>query len=76
MVVDENNQVIGSAKRKEVRQKNLWHRASYIFVYEKKDGHTFILVQKRSLKKDYCPGYYDLANGGVVGADELDELNA
>jgi 8-oxo-dGTP pyrophosphatase MutT (NUDIX family) len=28
------------------------------------------------MKKDYCPGYYDLANGGVVGGDETDELNA
>ena len=28
------------------------------------------------MKKDYCPGYYDLANGGVVGGDESDELNA
>jgi isopentenyldiphosphate isomerase len=45
MVVDENNQVIGSAKRKEVRLKNLWHRASYIFVYERgADGQTYILV--------------------------------
>ena len=26
--------------------------------------------------KDYCPGYYDLANGGVVSADESDESNA
>lgn len=28
------------------------------------------------MKKDYCPGYYDLANGGVVGGDETDEENA
>ena len=76
MVVDESNQIIGSAKRKEVRQNNLWHRASYIFVYEKTPTHTFILVQKRSMLKDYCPGFYDLANGGVVSADETDESNA
>lgn len=76
MVVDENNNVVGSAKRKEVRAKNLWHRASYIFVYQKKDGKTSFLVQKRSLRKDYCPGYYDLANGGVVAADDTDETNA
>jgi 8-oxo-dGTP pyrophosphatase MutT (NUDIX family) len=76
LVVDENNQIVGSAKRKEVRQKNLWHRASYIFVYEKRDGQTYILVQKRSMKKDYCPGFYDLANGGVMSADETDESNA
>ena len=72
LVVDEDNNVVGSAKRKEVRIQNLWHRASYIFVYEKREGQTYILVQKRSMKKDYCPGYFDLANGGVVGADESD----
>lgn len=26
--------------------------------------------------KDYCPCYYDLANGGVVAAGETDETNA
>lgn len=36
IVVDENNKEIGSAKRKEVREKNLWHRASFIFVYNNK----------------------------------------
>ena len=28
------------------------------------------------MKKDYCPGFYDLANGGVVGGDESDIENA
>ena len=28
------------------------------------------------MKKDYCPGYFDLANGGVMGADETNEENA
>ena len=28
------------------------------------------------MRKDYCPGFYDLANGGVVGGDETDEENA
>ena len=77
LITDENNVPIGKAARRDVRKQNLWHRASYIFVYEKKEGEdTRILVQKRSMKKDYCPGYYDLANGGVVGGDETDELNA
>ena len=77
LITDENNVPIGKAARRDVRKQNLWHRASYIFVYEKHEGaDTRILVQKRSMKKDYCPGYYDLANGGVVGGDETDELNA
>ena len=28
------------------------------------------------MKKDYCPGYFDLANGGVMGGDETDLENA
>jgi len=30
--VDENNNEIGSTTRKEMREKNLWHRASFVFV--------------------------------------------
>ena len=28
------------------------------------------------MKKDYCPGFFDLATGGVVGAGEDDDLSA
>ena len=26
--------------------------------------------------KDYCPGYFDLVTGGVVGGDEDDDIGA
>jgi hypothetical protein len=29
-------------------------------------------VQRRSMKKEYCPGYLDLVTGGVVNADDTD----
>ena len=32
MHVDENNNQVGAVSRKEMRSKNLWHRASYVFV--------------------------------------------
>ena len=38
-------------------------------------GDNFV-VQKRSLHKEYCPGAYDLAHGGVMAPDETNELNA
>jgi len=41
LVVDENNNPIGKAPRKEVRQRNLWHRASYIYVYNSK-GYFYV----------------------------------
>ena len=34
------------------------------------------VIQKRSLNKEYCPGAYDLAHGGVMAPDETNELNA
>lgn len=48
----------------------MWHRSTSIFVINQ--SKKFI-VQKRSLNKDYCPGYIDLAAGGVIGAEDIDE---
>ena len=63
--------------RSEVRLHNLWHRATYVVVrHDPEDGgegpddceeEDRILVQRRSLFKDYCPGLLDPAPGGVVG---------
>ncbi len=30
-------------------------------------------MQKRSDKKEYCPGYLDLTFGGLVGIEEADK---
>jgi hypothetical protein len=30
------------------------------------------IVQKRSMQKDYCPGYIDLAAGGVVSYSDIE----
>jgi hypothetical protein len=32
LIIDSDNQAIGHAPRKEMREKNLWHRSSTIFV--------------------------------------------
>ena len=34
------------------------------------------IVQKRSMDKDYCPGYIDLAAGGIVGLIEDEDESA
>jgi len=72
-LVDEHNEEMGIVKRKYVRKMNLWHRASYIFV---RDTEEHFLVQKRTMQKDYCPGYYDLVTGGCVAAGEDDDESA
>ena len=65
--------MIGNEKRKKVRELNLWHRASYIFVY---NSNAQYYIQKRTNLKDYCPSYFDLVTGGMVGGGESDLDNA
>ena len=72
-IVDRDNRVIGAVTRRIMRQQNLIHRASYILVFNR-NGELFI--QKRTLTKDMYPGYWDLAAGGVVLADETYEESA
>lgn len=57
-----------------MREKKLIHRATYIFVFQTKTKKLF--VQKRSLEKRYCPGYFDACFGGVVAVNETYESNA
>ena len=66
-IVDEKNNVTGSALRSVMRAKGLPHRATYILVFNSK-GELY--VQKRTPVKDIYPGYYDVAAGGVVMAGE------
>ncbi len=67
IIVDENNREVGVATRKEMRQKRLIHRATYIVIV---DDEKRILCQKRSLKKDIYPGMWEIAAGGVVAKGE------
>lgn len=72
-LVDANNQPAGSAPRSRVRAEGLYHRATYLFVFNSA-GELFL--QRRSLEKDLYPGSYDACAGGVVIAGETYELNA
>lgn len=81
-IVDEANVPLpGGGRRADMRLYNLWHRATYILVQHQADHvgqheDTYVLVQRRSVLKDYCPGKLDPTPGGVVGVDESYELNA
>ncbi len=66
-VVDEHDHVVRQATRREVRQKQLWHRSVYIFVFNPA-GQLF--VHRRTDTKDIYPGYWDVAVGGVLAAGE------
>src|SRR3954470_19283944 len=66
-IVDEKNQITGAVTRREMRERKLIHRATYVFVFNP-EGQLY--VQHRTMTKDVYPGFYDLAAGGVVQAGE------
>ena len=72
-LVDEHNEEMGSVKRSYVNKMMLWHRASYIFL---RGTDKQFLIQKRTMLKGYCPGYFELTTGGVVSAGEDDDESA
>ena len=80
--VDEHNNPTKSGhSRAEMRLERLWHRATYIIIRHKDENAadeeaTYLLVQRRSNIKDYCPGKLDPTPGGVVGFGERYEINA
>jgi isopentenyldiphosphate isomerase len=66
-VVDDDDRVIATVTRAEMRARRLQHRAVFVLVTGP-DGRW--LVHRRSDDKDVWPGRWDLAVGGVVGAGE------
>lgn len=73
-VVDRENRETGGMTRRLMRETGAIHRATYIFIWDKSVQAFYI--QKRSMHKKYCPGYYDLSFGGVVGLGETYDDNA
>ena len=67
IVVDDDNRPVAELPRRRVRDENLPHRATCIFVFDRRGR---VLVQRRTVVKDLYPGFYDLAAGGVVAAGE------
>ena len=72
-IVDEHNNVVGSAPRRQMRAQCLPHRSTYVLVFNTQGA---LYVQKRTMTKDVFPGYYDPAAGGVVLAGESYEESA
>lgn len=66
-VVDENDKVVATVTRREIRARDLLHRCTYVFV-RRTSGE--VLVHRRTDTKDVHPGAYDLFAGGVCAAGE------
>ena len=66
-VVDSEDRVVGSARRDEVHQKGLRHRAVHVLIF---DGDGQFFFQKRALYNESSPGLWDSSVAGHVDAGE------
>jgi 8-oxo-dGTP pyrophosphatase MutT (NUDIX family) len=72
-IVVDDDMVIATVTRSEMRSRRLQHRSVGIAVIST-DGR--LLIHRRSLAKDIWPGWWDIAAGGVVTAGETYEAAA
>jgi isopentenyl-diphosphate Delta-isomerase len=66
-VVNERDEVIGQAPRREVHARKLWHRAVHVLVFNLR-GEVFL--QKRSMQKDTAAGLWDSSSSGHLDSGE------
>jgi 8-oxo-dGTP pyrophosphatase MutT (NUDIX family) len=66
-LIDTRNRVIGWARRREIRGRNLLHRGVGIIC---RNSRNEIYLHRRTTTKDVFPGLYDMFVGGVVASGE------
>jgi isopentenyldiphosphate isomerase len=66
-LVDEHGRVVGTAPRSVVRRDNLLHSSTAVLV---RDPAGRLYAHRRSDTKDWAPGQWDVAAGGVITAGE------
>lgn len=66
-VVNERDEVVRQATRREVHATGLWHRAVHVLVF---DAAGRVFLQKRSMLKDLSPGQWDSSCSGHLDAGE------
>jgi 8-oxo-dGTP pyrophosphatase MutT (NUDIX family) len=69
-IVDDDDNVIATVTRSDMRARRLQHRSVGIAVIST-DGR--LLIHRRSDAKDIWPGWWDIAAGGVVASGETYE---
>ena len=69
-VVDEEDNVVDTVPRSEMRKRNLKHRMVCFFVFNSKGE---VLITKRANTKDIDPGLYELPAGCVLSGETYDE---
>ncbi|WP_338485703.1 NUDIX domain-containing protein [Streptomyces sp. SCSIO 75703] len=66
-IVDEDDRVVGRARRGDVYARGLRHRAVFV---RARDPEGRLFVHRRTPVKLVYPSFYDMFVGGVVGAGE------
>src|SRR6267154_5416763 len=66
-IVNEHDEVVSRAPRREVHARGLLHRAVHVLVFNAR-GEVFL--QKRSMTKDKSPGLWDSSASGHVDSGE------
>jgi isopentenyldiphosphate isomerase len=66
-VVDEQDRVVGQARRGEVYRQRLLHRTVFVMA---RDPRGRVFVHRRTPEKLVFPSLYDMFVGGVVGTGE------
>jgi isopentenyl-diphosphate delta-isomerase type 1 len=70
-VVDSKDRVVGKASREECHSgKKLLHRCAFILVFNSKGE---MLMEKRSMKKDLYPGWWDIVAGHPKLGEEYEK---
>ncbi|MDR6711994.1 isopentenyl-diphosphate delta-isomerase [Pseudomonas hunanensis] len=65
--VDDADEPLGALPRAELRNAGLIGRGTFILLF---NSAGELCINRRSLSKAVYPGYWDVAAGGMVGADE------
>jgi len=67
VIVDENDAILGTERRKVIHQRPLRHRSAHVLVFNTAGD---LLIQKRGAHKDTYPLFWDVSVGGHVGPGE------
>jgi 8-oxo-dGTP pyrophosphatase MutT (NUDIX family) len=71
--VDEQDNLLGTLVRSDLRQRGLIGRCTFILLF---NSAGELCVHRRTLSKAIYPGYWDTAAGGMVAAGETYEQSA
>ena len=72
-VIDDAGNTIATVTRRQMRERTLPHRCTYVLVFNSL-GELFIHL--RTPTKDVFPGYWDVCVGGVLSAGESFDIGA